>query len=149
MLRSDLCDFNDAYIVVKGNITVTNPDDAKKINKEVTFNNNAPFINCILKINGVKIDNAGDLDIVRPMYNLLEYSKNYKKDNQVVYGIIIEMNEVIVFLLILNLLNIKQALQETLVILMKKLQVMMVMKLIILNMMQIKLVKMRLKLLFL
>ena len=83
------------------------------------------------------------------MYNLLEYSKNYKKDNQVVYGIIIEMNEVIVFLLILNLLNIKQALQETLVILMKKLQVMMVMKLIILNMMQIKLVKMRLKLLFL
>ena len=149
MLRSDLCDFNDAYIVVKGNITVTNPDDAKKINKEVTFNNNAPFINCILKINGVKIDNAGDLDIVRPMYNLLEYSKNYKKDNQVVYGIIIEMNEVIVFLLILNLLNIKQALQETLVILMKKLQVMMVMKLIILNMMQMKLVKMRLKLLFL
>ena len=121
----------------------------KKINKEVTFNNNAPFINCILKINGVKIDNAGDLDIVRPMYNLLEYSKNYKKDNQVVYGIIIEMNEVIVFLLILDLLNIKQALQETLVILMKKLQVMMVMKLIILNMMQIKLVKMRLKLLFL
>ena len=83
------------------------------------------------------------------MYNLLEYSKNYKKDNQVVYGIIIEMNEVIVFLLILDLLNIKQALQETLVILMKKLQVMMVMKLIILNMMQIKLVKMRLKLLFL
>ena len=83
------------------------------------------------------------------MYNLLEYSKNYKKDNQVVYGIIIEMNEVIVFLLILDLLNIKQALQETLVILMKKLQVIMVMKLIILNMMQIKLVKMRLKLLFL
>ena len=148
MLRFDLCDFNDAYIVVKGNITVTNPDDAKKI-KEVTFKNNAPFINCILKINGVKIDNAEDLDIVMPMYNLLEYSKNYKKNNQVVYGIIIEMKEVIVFLLILNLLNIKQVLQETLIILMKKLQVMMLMKLIILNMMQIKLVKTRLKLLFL
>ena len=63
MLRFDLCDFNDAYIVVKGNITVTNPDDAKKI-KEVTFKNNAPFINCILKINGVKVDNAEDLDVL-------------------------------------------------------------------------------------
>ena len=78
MLRSDLCDFSDAYIVVKGNITVTNPDNAKR-NKAVAFKNNAPFINCISKINGVKIDNAEDLDVVMPMYNLLEYSKNYKK----------------------------------------------------------------------
>ena len=46
MLRSDLCDFNDAYIVVKGNITVTEPDNAKK-DKAVTFKNNSPFINCI------------------------------------------------------------------------------------------------------
>ena len=102
MLRSYLCDFSDAYIVVKGTITVANPDDAKK---EVTFKNNAAFINCISKINGLKIDNAEDLDVVMPMYNLLEYSKNYKKQ-QVVYGIIIEMNQVILFLLILNLLNI-------------------------------------------
>ena len=78
MLRSDLCDFSDAYIVVKGNITVTNPDNAKR-NKAVAFKNNAPFINCISKINGVKIDNAEDLDVVMPMYNLLEYSKNYKR----------------------------------------------------------------------
>ena len=78
MLRSDLCDFSDAYIVVKGNITVTNPNNAKR-NKAVTFKNNAPFINCISKINGVKIDNAEDLDVVMLMYNLLEYSKNYKK----------------------------------------------------------------------
>ena len=48
MLRSDLCDFNDAYIVVKGTITVTNPDNAKR-NKPVTFKNNAPFISCISK----------------------------------------------------------------------------------------------------
>ena len=41
--------------------------------------NNAPFINCISKINGVKTDNAEDLDVVMPMYNVLEYSKNYKK----------------------------------------------------------------------
>ena len=71
MLRSDLCDFSDAYIVVKGTITVTEPDNAKR-NKEVIFKNNAPFINCISKINGVKIDNAEDLDVVMPMYNLLE-----------------------------------------------------------------------------
>ena len=45
----------------------------------MVFKNNAPFINCISKINGVKIDNAEDLDVVMPMYNLLEYSKNYKK----------------------------------------------------------------------
>ena len=74
MLRSDLCDFNDAYIVVKGTITVTNPNNAKR-NKAVAFKNNAPFINCISKINGVKIDNAEDLDV----YHFLEYSKNYRK----------------------------------------------------------------------
>ena len=45
----------------------------------MVFKNNAPFINCVSKINGVKIDNAEDLDVVMPMYNLLEYSKNYKK----------------------------------------------------------------------
>ena len=78
MLRSDLCDYSDAYIVVKGTITVTDPDNAKR-NKSVAFKNNAPFINCISKINGVKIDNAEDLDVVMPMYHLLEYSKNYRK----------------------------------------------------------------------
>ena len=78
MLRSNLRDFSDAYIVVKGTITVTNPDNAKR-NKAVAFKNNAPFINCISKINGIKIDNAEDLDVVMPMYNLLEYSKNYRK----------------------------------------------------------------------
>ena len=44
--------------------------------KKMVFKNNAPFINCITKINGIKIDNAEDLDVVMPMYNLLEYSKN-------------------------------------------------------------------------
>ena len=80
MLRSDLCDFSDANIVVKGNIIATNPDNVKR-NKAVAFKNNAPFINCISKINGVKIDNAEDLDVVMPMYNLLEFSKNYRKNN--------------------------------------------------------------------
>ena len=71
MLRSDLCDFSDAYIVVKGTITVVRPNNAKR-NKSVAFKNNAPFINCISKINGIKIENEEDLDVVMPMYNLLE-----------------------------------------------------------------------------
>ena len=135
MLRSDSCDFSDAYIVVKGTVTVNNPDGAKR-NKAVAFKNNAPFINCISKINGVKIDNAEDLDVVMPMYNLIEYSKNYRK--QAAYGVITEMNQVIRLLLILNLIDTKQALQEVLIILVmgKK------------GMMQAKLVKVKLKLLF-
>ena len=79
MLRSDLCDFNDAYIVVEGDITLEGNKDANKTNKSLVFKNNAPFIKCISKINGIKIDNAEDLDVVMHMYNLLEYSKNYKK----------------------------------------------------------------------
>ena len=78
MLRSDLCGFNDAYIVVKGYIAVTEPYNAKR-NKSIAFKNNAPFINSISRINGVQIDNAEDLDVVMSMYNLLEYNKNYKK----------------------------------------------------------------------
>ena len=78
MLRSDLFDYSNAYIAVKETITIVRPNGGKR-NKEVTFKNNAPFINCISKINGVKIDNAEDLDVVMPMYNLREYSKNYKK----------------------------------------------------------------------
>ena len=102
MLRSDLCDFSDAYIVVKGNITFTKKtftadDFADPYNtdaiatatntannnelgdKKLVFKNNAPFIKCVSKINGVKTDNAEDIDVVIPMYNLLEYSKNYKR----------------------------------------------------------------------
>ena len=82
MLRSDLCDFSDAYIVVKGDITLTKTNGRGIIdirNRFLAFKNNAPFTNCISKINNVLIDNAEDLDIVMPMYNLLEYSKNYSK----------------------------------------------------------------------
>ena len=78
MLRSDLCDYSDAYIVVKRAITVIDPNNAN-YDKKLTLKNNAPFTSCILKINNTLIDNAEDLDIVIPMYNLLEYSKNYKK----------------------------------------------------------------------
>ena len=79
MLRSDLCDYSDAYVWVKGKITVTNPNDNANFNKELTLKNNAPFISCVSKINGELAENAEDLDIVMPMCNLLEYSKNYEK----------------------------------------------------------------------
>ena len=77
MLRSDLWGFSDAYIVVKGDITVPEPNNAKR-NKSVAFKNNAPFINCISKINVVQIDNAEALHDVMPMYNVYEYSKNQR-----------------------------------------------------------------------
>ena len=83
MLRSDLCDYSDAYIVVKGKITVTKGfnNDANKnaCDKKLALRNNTPFLSCISKSNGELIENAEDLDIVIPMYNLLEYSKNYRK----------------------------------------------------------------------
>ena len=69
MLISDLCDFSDANIVVKGTITVINPDN-NVYDKKLAFKNNALFVSCISKINTL-IDIAQDLDIVMPMYNLL------------------------------------------------------------------------------
>ena len=86
MLRSNLCDYLDAYILVKGTSTVTAPGDnniADNIrdqrNKPLILKNNAPFASCITRINGELIEDADDLDIVMPMYSLLEYSKNYTK----------------------------------------------------------------------
>ena len=112
MLRSDRCDFSDVHIVVKGVIVVISLDDAKR-NKAVAFKHNAPFINWISKINGVQIDNAEDLDFVMPIYNLLEYIKNYRKQ-QAACGIITAINQVILFFLDLNFLNTRQVLQENL-----------------------------------
>ena len=79
MLRSSLCDYSDAYILVKGNITVNNTAAANNTNKKVIFKNCAPFTNCISKINNTQIDNAEYIDIVMPMYNLIQYSDNYSK----------------------------------------------------------------------
>ena len=87
MLKSDLFDYTDAYILVKDTITITGrPNDAtdanKRIderNKGVIFKTCAPFTKCISRINNTDIDNAHDIDIVMPMYNLIEYSDNYSK----------------------------------------------------------------------
>ena len=77
MLRSNLCDYSDVYIVVKRTITVKGTEDANKRNKKLAFKNNNLFISRILRINNTLIYNAEDIDIVMPMYNLLEYSENY------------------------------------------------------------------------
>ena len=77
MLRSDLWDYSDAYIVVNGRLSIRGTNNANRTNKKLTFKNNAPFRSCISKINSTFIDNAEDLDIVMPIYNLLEYSDNY------------------------------------------------------------------------
>ena len=83
MLRFSLCDYSDAYILAKGNISVNNTAvaaaDPNNRNKKVIFKNCAPFTNCISKINNTQIDNAEYIDIVMPMYNLIEYSDNYSK----------------------------------------------------------------------
>ena len=85
MLKSSLCEYSDAYILVKGKIRIAGagadaaprqPDESDKI---VIFKNCAPFTNCISEINNTQIDNAKDIDIVMPMYNLIEYSDNYVK----------------------------------------------------------------------
>ena len=72
MLRSDLHDYNDAYIVLRRRISATATDS-----KKVIFKNNAPFRSCISKINNRFVDNAEDLNIIMPMYNLLEYRGSY------------------------------------------------------------------------
>ena len=93
MLRSNLCDYSDAYILVKGTITVTAPgvnNNANNVrdkrNRPVILKNNAPFVSCITRINGELIEDADDLDIVMSMYNLLEYSKNYRKTIRSLYN---------------------------------------------------------------
>ena len=83
MLKSSLCDYSDAYILVKGTISLNNTAAAdaavNNTNKKVIFKNCAPFTNCISEINNMQIGNAEDIDIVMPMYNLTEYSDNYAK----------------------------------------------------------------------
>ena len=81
MLRSSLCDYSDAYILVKGNIIVNNTAAdgaaANNANKKIVFKNCAPFTNCISKINNVEIDNTQCLDIIMPVFSLIEYSDSY------------------------------------------------------------------------
>ena len=85
MLKSSLWDYSDAYILVKGTITINGAGadvgarQADERHKGVAFKNCAPFTNCISEINNTQVDNAKDIDIVMPMYDLIEYSDNYAK----------------------------------------------------------------------
>ena len=85
MLKSSLCDYSDAYIFVKGKITITGAGDdaatrqADKRDKGVAIKNGAPFSSCKTNIYNVEIDYCQDIDIVMPMYNLIEYSDDYAK----------------------------------------------------------------------
>ena len=87
-LKPSLRDYSDAYILVKGTITINGRGadaaarQADERDKGVSFKNCAPFINCISEINNTQIDNAKDIDIVMPMYNLIEYSDNYAKTSE-------------------------------------------------------------------
>ena len=82
MIRSSLCDYSDAYILIKGTITVENTGTAtvsNKRNKKVIFKNCSPFTDCISEIKNKEIDHPKNIDVVIPMYNLRGYSDNYLK----------------------------------------------------------------------
>ena len=86
MLRSDLYDYNDAYIVVEGVVTVSADErDRDEMDRDFVLKNNAPFISCISKKDGVLTENPDDLHVAMPIYNLLEYLVHC--------GIIIKMNQ--------------------------------------------------------
>ena len=86
MLRSDLSDYSDKYILDSGTIIVAGNHPRDRQNRPVILKNNAPFVYCITRINGELIEDADDLDVVMPMYNLLEYSKNYRKTTASLYN---------------------------------------------------------------
>ena len=71
-IKSSLCDYSDAFILVTGNITVAANNDT-----DVAFKNCAPFSTCTTKINDIFVDEANHIYIAMPMYNLIEYSDNY------------------------------------------------------------------------
>ena len=85
MLKSSLCDYSDAYIIVKGKITIRGPGpnaadrQADERDKGVAFKNCAPFTACKSNINNIEIDDCQDIDIIMPMDNLIEYSDQYAK----------------------------------------------------------------------
>ena len=100
MLNTNLCDFSDVYLLVRGKVTIVGQGvngtaiAADRNDKEVVFKNCAPFTSCISKINNAEADNAEDLDIVMPMFNSLEYRKIMQK-HQLIYDNIVEMNQMI------------------------------------------------------
>ena len=94
-IKSSFCDYSDASILVKGDISVTADN-----NRDVAFKNCAPFFTCKTEVNGVVIDDANYIHIAMTMYNLIEYNDNYSDTSESLWQII------------LNHLSTKQMLQE-------------------------------------
>ena len=83
MLWSSLCDYSDAYIIVSGTITVAAlAAGGRNNNIQLVFKNCVPFTSWISEINNIQTDNAKDVDLLMPMYNLIEYSDNYSKTSR-------------------------------------------------------------------
>ena len=82
MLRLSLCDYSDAYILVKGTLTAAAPNN---VNEMVIFKNCVPFTNCISRINNTQVDDAHDIDVAMSMYNLTEYSDIYSKTSGILW----------------------------------------------------------------
>ena len=84
MVRSTSCGYSDAYMLVKGTIIVTNTaaqgQQSNGTNKKVIFKDCATFTNYIRRTNNTQVDDAQDIDVVMPMYNLIQYSNNYLRD---------------------------------------------------------------------
>ena len=92
MIRSYLYDYSHVYIHVNGTKEVPNTGTAaapNNRNKKVTFKKYAPFIKCISEINNTQVDDAHDIDVAMPTYNLIEYIRKHQE----VYGNSIEMNQ--------------------------------------------------------
>ena len=81
VIKPNLCDYSDAYIIVTGDITA----EGGNANTNVAFKNYAPFTRCVTHINDVHVETAENLDIIMPMYNLLEYSDNYADSSGILY----------------------------------------------------------------
>ena len=103
----NLCDCNNAYILVRGSIATT----AHNIPTLVAFKNCALFVKCVTKYNGTTVDDAEDLDLVKPMYNLIEYSSNYSEPTGSLLFIQkmkrLILIQILLIIIILNLLNIR------------------------------------------
>ena len=89
VLKSNLCDYNDAYFLVSGDITVT-PAPAT----QVSFKNCAPFTKCITKIDGTTIDDAEILDLIMAIYNLIEYLKQVILMQTLLIAIIVNLSSI-------------------------------------------------------
>ena len=123
LLKSNFCDYNDAYIIVKGDITIRAAPQT-----QVTFKNYAPLTKCITNIDETTINDAENLDLVMPIYNLIEYSSNYSQTTGILC-FILSMKELILMqilkaLMILNLLSIRLNYQETQMLILLQLMLM-------------------------